>query len=356
MQLLVWWLLHPFQIILLGFQQLIQRCAFPKGLCRVIVQMNFHSESQRCGFVALSIGLPRPKAVLRVVDKLRPMLLYHLLAVFQAVRKGDDKPVSTPCQELQILLAVKSPVHDETSAFPIDKLVVRNHIFQVRLVRYAPRIHPVVQRKAGFFSVVHSHVDLGKTLLVPVVPPLHLSDVLAVGGNAGHIIGHILCLLFVFHPLPEEQLHVLLPQRGEGLAALFVAHPSLSCRLVALGVLIQVVHHVSLTQNILSCRQHFFGIFREVLPQQRCYTQFFTHLFKHVRYPKVLNPSCHRHGLFQIGLIVVPVRNQLPRFLIQTPDGYALIGRLTLFIPIGRRHIIHVGLSGNLLVGNPMLG
>ena len=73
-------------------------------------QMNFHSESQRCGFVALSIGLPRPKAELRVVDKLRPMLLYHLLAVFQAVRKGDDKPVSTRCQELQILLAVRYAV------------------------------------------------------------------------------------------------------------------------------------------------------------------------------------------------------------------------------------------------------
>ena len=56
-----------------------------------------------------------PTADIRVF--LDAMLLYHLLAVFQAVRKGDDKPVSTPCQELQILLAVKSPVHDETSVF-----------------------------------------------------------------------------------------------------------------------------------------------------------------------------------------------------------------------------------------------
>ena len=172
----------------------------------VIVQVNVHPKPQHRRLIAFPVGQTGPKTKLGVVDQFRTVGLYQLLTVFQAARQSDHKTVAALGQVLQILLAVKATVHDKAGVLAVDEFIVGHHILEMCFVRNAAWIDTVVQRQTALLPIVHPHIDLGQLLFVPVIAPFQFPDVLTVGRNTRHVISQIFRLLFVLHPIPEEQL------------------------------------------------------------------------------------------------------------------------------------------------------
>ena len=122
------------------------------------------------------------------------------------------------------------------------------------------------------------------------------------------------------------------------------------------SIFVNVAHYISLTEHILSRCQHSLSVFRKIFVHQFCDTQFLGHLLGHIRNTAILNAGIDRHGLLQVNFIVIPIRDQLPGFLIQPSDRCPVTGWFPLLVPVGCSHIIHICLSGHLLIGYPVLG
>ena len=201
------------------------------------------------------------------------------------------------------------PYRDETVRFPIDKLVVHNHIFQVRLVGICSPTDTLCSTAEGQDSSPANSIPM--LLIVPVVvPPTHPLGCFGCGRKCwSHHRPHTLSAFCVSSTPEKEQLHILL-QRGEGLLHC-CCHPSFPAVWWS-----RCTHPVSGTSHFphsvyWSCRSISLA-FSEKYFRSSVVTLIFGTPFQTRPYPKILNPSCHRH-IFQIGLIVVvPVRNQLP--------------------------------------------
>lgn len=94
----------------------------------------------------------------------------QFLSIFQVPGQRDHKPVSAISQTLKILLAAKSSVHHKAGTLSIDRIVACNHIIEMRFIGNASGIHSVLQRQAGFFSVVCPHIDLKNRFLSRLYP------------------------------------------------------------------------------------------------------------------------------------------------------------------------------------------
>ena len=150
------------------------------------------------------------------------------------------------------------------------------------LVRNAAWVNSVIQRQTAFLTIVHPHIDLRQFLFVPVISPFQLPNIFAVRRNAGDIIGQIFRLLFVPHPVTEEQLHIFLPERFKHFAAFFVIQIPIFSGFMCFCIIVNVVHDITFTEHILRRCQHFTAVFRKIALYGLRYPKLFADLLKHI--------------------------------------------------------------------------
>jgi len=63
-----------------------------------------------------------------------------------------------------------------------------------------------------------------------------------------------------------------------------------------------------------------------------------------------------RDRLFQEDLIVVTIRDQLSAHLIESSNRGTVAGWIPVFVAIGCRDVIDIGLAGDLFIGDPVFG
>ena len=180
MQLAVRRRVHLPQLIFLLLQRFIEGAALPDSFLRVVIQMDLHPKPLFLYKIRLSIGLSRPQAGGGAVDQFLSVLVDQFLAEFQMPGKRDNKTASFFHQIFHVLFGVKATVHNKPCLLAADQIIVLYHVFQMGLIRNAAGIDPVIQRQAGFFSVIHPQIDLRQLFFIPVVAPLQALHALAV--------------------------------------------------------------------------------------------------------------------------------------------------------------------------------
>jgi len=114
---------------------------------------------------------------------------------------------------VDIFFAVKPPVHHQLNFFQLKKINVCKQFLDGLYIRNVPRQLSVIHRQSGFFAKKQRQVDLGKRVMVFIMPPSHLFDDLGIRGYGGRIISQILS----FQPsLYLKQEEVLLGIFGNG--------------------------------------------------------------------------------------------------------------------------------------------